>query len=63
MSVVVNTGTEEHNGWRDPIGGSRIKTLKMLGAEGGLFLLSFLPLLLPCWVEKKVSLFSKEVKC
>ena len=43
--VEVNTGTEEHNGWRDPIGGSRIKTLKMLGAIGGLFLVSFLPLL------------------
>ena len=43
--VHVNTGTEEHKGWRDPIGGSRIKTLKMLGAVGGLLLASFLPLL------------------
>ena len=39
----MNTGTEEHNGWCDPIGGSRIKMLKMLGAVGGLFLVSFLP--------------------
>ena len=35
--IVVNTGTEEHNGWRDPTGVSRIKTLKMLGAVGGNF--------------------------
>ena len=42
--VVVNTGTEEHNGWHDPIS-SRIKTLKMLGGVHGLFLVSFLPLL------------------
>ena len=35
--VVVNTGIEEHNGGHDPIGGLRIKTLKMLVAVGGLF--------------------------
>ena len=42
LGVVVNTGTEEHNGWRDPIGGSRIETLKMLGVVAGLCLVSFL---------------------
>ena len=41
---MVNTDTEEHNEWRDPIGGSRIKMLKMLCAVGGLFLVSFLPI-------------------
>ena len=45
LEVVVNTGTEEHNGWHEPIGGSRIKVLKILGAVGGLFLVSFLRLL------------------
>ena len=34
---ISKTGTEEHNGWRDPTGGSKIKTLKMLGAVSGLF--------------------------
>ena len=53
---MVNIGTEEHNGWHDP--DSRIKTLKKLGAVGGLFLVSFLPL--SGW--KQVSLFSKQVK-
>ena len=52
--MVVNTGTEEHNGLCDHIGGSRIKTLKMLGAVGRLFYLYL--------GGKKVSLFSKQVK-
>ena len=30
--------------WRDPIGDSRIKTLKMQSSVGGLFSVSFLPL-------------------
>ena len=52
----VTTVTEEHNRWCDPIGGSRIRMQKMLGAVGGMFLFSFLP----CdfeneiWVEKGV---------
>ena len=42
QEVTVHTGIEKRNGWRDPIGGSRlIKTLKMLVAVGGLFLVSF----------------------
>ena len=55
-------------GWHKPTGGSRIKMLKMLGAVGGLFLVSFLPLIIVTlkikliWMEKKVSLLSKEVK-
>ena len=62
--VVVNRCTVEHNEWRDPISGSRIKTLKMLGAVGGLLLVLFY---LYCdlenqiWVAKR-CLFSKEVK-
>ena len=54
----------EHNGWRDPIGGSRIKTLKMLRLVAGLFLVSFFTFLLPRKSNlggKDVSLFSKEV--
>ena len=44
LLVVVNT--EEHNGWHDPVMNlsvvQRIKTLRMLGAVGGLFLGPFL---------------------
>ena len=54
---MVNIGTEEHNGWHDP--DSRIKMLKKLGAVGGLFLVSFLPL--SGW--KKVSFFLNKLKC
>ena len=54
----MNTGTEEHSGWRNSIGGSRIKMLKMLGVVGGLFKVCFLSLSM--W--KTVSLFPKQVK-
>ena len=56
QEVVVNTCTEEHNGWREPISGSKIKTLKMLGAVGGLLLDSFssyCDLENQIWVEKR----------
>ena len=66
--VVVNTSTEaeEQNGWHDPIGGSRIKTLKMLDVVGRLFLVSFY---LYCdlenqiWVKKRCLYFPKKLKC
>ena len=56
--------TVERNRWRDSIGGSKIKTLKMLGALGGLFLVFFY-LFVTLKIKsgrKKVSLHSKEVK-
>ena len=46
-----DTGTGEHDGWRDPIGGSRIKTLKMQGALHGLFSVSFF---LYCDLENQI---------
>ena len=47
-------------GWHNPIGGSRIKMLKMLGAVGGLFLVSFLPLIY-CDLENQINLDGKKV--
>ena len=61
--MLVNTGTEEHNGWLDPIGGSRIKTLNMLGALGGLFLVSFFSFIVTLKIKSEGLYFPKKLKC